>query len=68
MNIGDKAKMLIGPKWHACTIEGIADIPHYSGQHIRMFTCRLKSGNVICCGRNSIRPAASAGERGKDAK
>lgn len=50
-----KAKILIGPKWYPCVVERIDVIPHWSGQTIRRFTCRMKNGDTILCGRNSIR-------------
>jgi len=56
LKIGDKAELLIGRRWYKCTVESITDIAHYSGQSIRMFTCGMRDGHTICCGRNSIRP------------
>lgn len=50
-----KAKILIGAKWHACTVERTDDIPHWSGQMIRRYSCRMKNGDLIFCGRNSIK-------------
>lgn len=50
-----KAKILIGMKWYRCVVERMDDIPHWSGQTIRRFTCRMPNGDVICCGRNSIK-------------
>ena len=55
INVGDKAKMLIGPQWHQCTVVAIDDIPHWSGNSIRRYTCSFKGGDLICCGRNSIK-------------
>jgi hypothetical protein len=53
----EAAFMLIGAKWFRCEVERIDDIPHWSGNTIRRFTCRFPNGDVICCGRNSIRTA-----------
>ncbi len=50
-----KAKILIGAKWFSCKVERVDDIPHWSGQFIRRYTCRFPNGDIICCGRNSIR-------------
>lgn len=50
-----KAKILIGMKWYSCFVERTEDIPHWSGGAILRFTCRLANGDVICCGRNSIK-------------
>lgn len=52
-----EAKILIGAKWYACIVERTDDIPHWSGQIIRRFTCRMKNGDLILCGRNSIKLA-----------
>lgn len=51
----DRAKILIGVKWWPCTVERIDDIPYFAGRAIRRFTCRMDNGDLICCGRNSIR-------------
>jgi len=58
-----KATILIGVKWHRCVVERIDDIPHWSGNSIRRFACRFPNGDLICCGKNSIKLQTQGSEK-----
>ena len=56
---GQRGRVLIGSHWFPCRVVSAEEVPVYYGGTIRCFKCEFPNGDVVFCGRNSIRPASS---------
>jgi len=52
---GMKACILIGSKWHRCTVRDVRWWSHGTGNDYPVYTVEFRDGTRMNCGNNSLR-------------